>query len=241
MNDKMKIDEVDQSSISKELPSNSKLNASKDTVVERKVQKVITGKAIQRKKPLSRKFAEIFMGEGNDVQSVSEYVVKDILIPAAKGTFLDMISTLGDMVRASVEMSLFGTTSSTNRHRNRNSGSSGRSYTSYDKYSSSKNNNRDRDRDRERKPSTDHNKSSHSFDGITLETRGEADEVIKCLIDLSLDYGVVSVADLYDLVDLTSNFADNNYGWTELNTHNATFTRGRYGYTLNLPRTKPIN
>ena len=244
MKDDMKIDSIERSgidSISKEYPSNSKTNRAKEEVVTKKVQKVVTGKVVERKKPLSKKFTEVFIGEGNNVQSVSEYVIKDILIPAAKGTFLDMVSTLGDMIRASVEMSLFGTTSSRGRSRNRNTGSSGKSYVSYDGYSSSKRNDRDRDRDRERRPSSDHNRTSHSFDGIVLESRGEADEVIKCLIDLTLDYGVASVADLYDLVGITSKFTDNEYGWLELNTHNATFTRVRDGYILNLPKTKPIN
>jgi hypothetical protein len=238
MSDKIKIDSIEQPKVnndSREYPSNSKNN--KEVVGDKRIQKVITGKVVERKKPLSKKVTEVFMGEGNDVKSVSEYVVKDILIPAAKGTFVDMIVTLGDMIRASVEISLFGSASSSNRSRgrNRSTGSSGKTYVSYDGYS--KNN----DRDRDRRPSADHNRASHSFDGIVLETRGEADEVIKCLIDLTLDYGVASVADLYDLVGIVSKFTDNEYGWLDLNTHNATFTRIREGYILNLPKTKPLN
>lgn len=243
MNEKMKVDDLEQmgaNTTNLNFPSNSKRDKEVEPITHKKIQKVITGKAVERKKPLSKKFAEVFIGEGNDVQSVTEYVVKDILIPAAKGMFLDTISTLGDMIGASVEMTLFGTTSGRGRNRNgrnRATGSSGKTYVSYDNYSKGN----DRERDRDRRPSADHNRSNHSFDGIVLETRGEADEVIKCLIDLTLDYGVASVADLYDLVGITSKFTDNEYGWTNLNTNNATFTRVREGYVLNLPRTKPIN
>lgn len=245
MSDKMKVDTIEQpksNSINKEFPSNSKKNKDAEAVVDKKVQKVITGKVVERKKPLSRKFAEVFIGEGNDVQSVTEYVVKDILIPSAKSTFLDLIGTLGDMIGASVEMTLFGTTSGSRgrnrgRDRGRNSGNSGKTYVSYDSCYGSGSKTRDRDY----RPSADHNRNTHSFDGIVLETRGEADEVIRSLIDLTLDYGVASVADLYDLVGITSKFTDNEYGWTSLNTDNATFTRVRDGYILKLPRTKPIN
>jgi hypothetical protein len=246
MNEKMKVDSIEKSVISgdpKDYPSNSK--STNEVTVTKKVEKVITGKVIERKKPLSKKVVELFMGEGNDAQSVSEYVIKDILIPSAKGMFLDTVSTLGDMIRVSVEMALFGTASgnSRNRSRNRNGGSSGKTYVSYDNYSSDRSSSRvnDREKSRERRPSADHNRSNHSFDGIVLASRGEADKVITSLIDLTIDYGVASVADLYDLVGITSKFTDNEYGWKELDTNNATFTRTRDGYILNLPKTRPIN
>mgnify|MGYP006874877087 FL=1 len=45
---------------------------------------------------------------------------------------------------------------------------------------------------------------------------------------------MVSVADLYDLVGITGKVTDNNFGWTDL--RNASVTRDRDGYLINLPR-----
>ena len=52
-------------------------------------------------------------------------------------------------------------------------------------------------------------------------------------------YGLVKVADLYDLVGLTCNYTDNKYGWTSLRT--ADIVRVRDGYTLKLPKAMPID
>ena len=52
-------------------------------------------------------------------------------------------------------------------------------------------------------------------------------------------YGMVSVADLYDLVGITCNYTDNKYGWTSV--RNAEPVRTRDGYVLKLSRPIPIN
>ena len=51
-------------------------------------------------------------------------------------------------------------------------------------------------------------------------------------------YGRVSVADLYDLVGITGNYTDNNYGWTNL--ASAEPIRVRDGYVIKLPKAMPI-
>ena len=57
--------------------------------------------------------------------------------------------------------------------------------------------------------------------------------------ELVESYGVVRVADLYDLVGLTGNFTDNKYGWT--NVKNAQIVRVRDGYMIKMPRALPID
>ena len=73
---------------------------------------------------------------------------------------------------------------------------------------------------------------------IVLETRGEAEEVIAAMDGLMDTYGIVSVADLYDLVGKPCNFTDNKYGWT--NIRNVEPVRVRDGYMLKLPKAMPI-
>ena len=53
------------------------------------------------------------------------------------------------------------------------------------------------------------------------------------------EYGTVRVADLYDLVGVTGQYTDNNYGWT--NIRNAEIVRVRDGYKIKMPRALPLN
>ena len=77
------------------------------------------------------------------------------------------------------------------------------------------------------------------FQDLIFESRGEAEEVLTNLLDLIADYGVASVADLYDLVGITGPFTDNKYGWTDLRT--ASVSRTREGYIINLPKAVAID
>ena len=56
-------------------------------------------------------------------------------------------------------------------------------------------------------------------------------------------YGMVSVADFYDLVGLQCNYTDNKYGWTDI--RNASVVRVRdndgNGYLIKLPKIQPLN
>ena len=74
---------------------------------------------------------------------------------------------------------------------------------------------------------------------MVLETRGEAEDVLSRMDELIDTYGVVSVADLYDLVGISCNYTDNKYGWTNL--RNAEPVRVRDGYMLKLPKALPID
>lgn len=187
---------------------------------DRKIEKIVSGKVIQKKKGLSKRFAEMFLGD--DTKSVGQYLIHDVLIPAAK-------STISDMVGGGIEMLLFGERRGHNTKRD-----GGRSYTSYGSYY--KTNDRDRDRDKrdDRRDMSQTGRARHDFDEILLETRGEAEEVLSNLVDLTIDYNMASVADLYDLVGITSAHTDNKYGWTDLRTASVSRTRG--GYLINLPR-----
>ena len=70
--------------------------------------------------------------------------------------------------------------------------------------------------------------------GCFFDTRGEAEEVLSRLDELIEMYGLVRVADLYDLVGITGDYTDNKYGWK--NIRNARVERTRDGYAIKLPR-----
>jgi hypothetical protein len=215
-------------------PSNSKTKKADrstcgdGTVQRAKIDKVIVGKAKIQKKSLGKKVAETFLED--NTKSVGSYVVHDVLIPAAKALICDIVGWGGF-----AEMILFGGSarrgsSALYRDGGKTRINYGGAYRNVDRSSLDRGNGRELSRA---------SRARHDFDDIILETRGEAEEVLSHLVDLVIDYKQATVADLYDLVDITPAFTDNKWGWTDL--RDASVNRVRNGYLINLPRTQPLD
>lgn len=185
---------------------------------EKKVEKVVRGKVKKKKKTEIRKFADVFIAE--DAANVKSYILMDVLVPAVK-------KAISDIVQDGVSMILYGSANGGSKNRYGNA-----SYVSYRSYS-------DRDRRDDRRNDYARNRSRYDFDDIILSDRGEAEEVLTRMDELIDTYGIVSVADLYDLVGINCDYTDNKYGWT--NIRNAEAIRVRDGYMLKLPKPLPIN
>lgn len=184
-----------------------------EALTDKKIQKVVRGKVKTKPKSGMSKITDVFISE--DAANVKSYIVMDVLVPAVK-------KAISDIVRDGIDMILYG------ESRGRRSSTSS-SYVSYRDYS------RSDDRDRFRDSRT---RSGYNHDDIILETRGEAEEVLTRMDELIDTYGVVSVADLYDLIGKSCEYTDNKYGWT--NIRNAEPIRVRDGYMLKLPKALPI-
>ena len=183
---------------------------------KRKVEKVISGDAKLKKKSEVKKLSSLFVTE--DVGNIKSYVIFDVIIPNIKRVIVDVVIN-------SVEMAFLGETSS----RRRNSGSSsGRP--SYQRYYDSKD-----DRHRERDVPA---RRDYEYDDITLDTRGDAEEVLHILEDYIDDYGSASVAELYAAIGKTAPYTAHKHGWTDL--RNASIERTRDGYWIRLPRALPL-
>lgn len=196
----------------------SKIGVGKEEVKKEKakVEKVITGVVKSKKK---NGFLSNFVS--GDVLDLKDYVLQDVLIPAVKDAFEDVVTN-------GISMMLRGETS-----RSRKSSASSRvSYRSYYERE-------DRERDRYRDRDSGRRSKGYSYDDIILETRGEAEDVIARLEEIIDVYEVASVADLYDLVGLSGQHTDNKYGWTDI--RNASHVRVRNGYLLKMPRAMPID
>ncbi len=193
----------------------SKEKAEAAAKAEKKVEKVVNGTVKTKKKSEMNKVKDLFISE--DAANVKSYILMDVLVPAVK-------KAISDIVTDGISMILFGTTG--NRSSRGNS-----SFVSYDKYSR---------RDDERRYGNTRTRSGYSFDDIYLESRGEAEEVLSRMDELIDMYGVVSVADLYDLVGITGNYTDNKYGWTNIRNAEPVRAMGG-GYMLKLPKALPIN
>lgn len=214
-----------------EFPSNSR-NRAKTAKVEKnepkKIEKAIVGEVILRKKPLGKRFLDTFFG--GDAQGVVGYVLMDVLVPAIKDVIVDAVST-------GVERIIFGESSRAPSRRGgyRPGGSSG--YVQYNRYSSPTSfsaHRREDPREISRRA-----RATHDFDEIILATRVEAQEVLDRLFDLISQYEQATVSDLYELVGISANYADENWGWVDI--RGTGITRIRSGYLLDLPRPELLN
>ena len=195
-----------------EYKSNSNKSKQEQTN-QHKVEKIVTGKVITKKRTGLRKFTDEFISD--DAKNIKSYVIKDVIIPALK-------KVISDIVRDGIDMILYGGTGDSGRRSNVDR-ISYRNY--YDSRSSVRRDERSYG-------------SVYDYDDIVLATMGEARDVLSRMDELIDTYGMVSVADLYDLVGISGNYTDNKYGWTNLKT--ARITRVRDGYRIEMPRAMVI-
>lgn len=194
-------------------PSNSHKTREQNT--DKKVEKVVSGKTLTKKKSGIRKLSDTFLSE--DVGNVKSYIFSEVLLPAAK-------KLVSDIVTNGIDMLLYG------EIKNKKGNSSKVSYSRY------YDDRRDRSRDY-RSPVV---RNNFDYDEIIFETRGDAEAVLDAMYDILNQYKVVSVAELYDLASITThNYTCNNYGWIDL--RGSSVVRVRDGYILKLPRALAID
>lgn len=209
-------------------PNSHRSKTDKADIPEKKVEKVVSGNVVRRKKGLGRQVAETFTGE--DAQSVGQYILFDVLIPASK-------SMISDAVSQGVERMLFG---DVRRRPNGGArvGTGSGTHVSYNRMSSSSPG-RAFEPDGPRRTMSRQARATHNFDEIILESRGEAEEILERLTDLVSQYDVATVTDLYDMIGVTGSFTDEKWGWYDL--RSASVSRVRGGYLLDLPKTSPVD
>lgn len=176
---------------------------------EKKIEKVVTGSVKKKKKNKVTKLTSVFLPE--DVTSVKDYILQDALIPAVKKFITD-----------SVDMVLYGETGSKKKRSS--------SFVSYRDFSDK----------RERKGYNDYkSRTMFDYDDIFLESRRDAENVLKQMHDIINDYGILSVADMFDLVGEPANYTMNKYGWHNID--NAEIVHTREGYKIKMPRALPFD
>lgn len=184
-------------------------------VEKKEVQKVVTSPVKTKKKSEVSKLKDTFVSE--DARNVGSYIVMDVLVPAAKKVIVDIITD-------GINMLLYGDSG----HGKKRSNSEKVSYASY--YDRGGN---------DRRSSDSRSRNRFDVDDIIFDGRGEAEAVLDRMEEMIDRYGFVTVADLYDMVDLTAPYTANKYGWTSVRT--VEVVRSRDGYVLKLPRASAID
>ena len=183
---------------------------------ERKALDKVVQAPVQQKKSLKSKIKETFVQD--DKESIGEYLLLDILVPAVK----DCVS---DLVCNAINMLLYGDT------RGHGGNSKKTDYTKPSKISYNGGGGSRVEYNRSR--------GGYDFSEIVMRSRTDAANVLGALRERIEEYDVATVADLYDFLDISSVFTDNNYGWYNLD--NAFVKQVRGGYILELPRPKHID
>lgn len=183
-----------------------------------KVEKVINGKVKTKKKNGISKAANNFFEE--DIRSVREYLCHEVLIPALKRMFVDLVNNGADMLA-------WGQPSGKSSR-----GAPG-SKVSYQKYY-----------DRREEPIPRSRRATgygavYDYDELIFEDRGDAIRVLDTLDEIIQRYGWARVADLYEAADQTPSMVMFNYGWTDLRT--ADVRRTRDGFIIDLPKPLPLD
>lgn len=172
---------------------------SKEAGEKQKLQPVVTNGVVTTKKSLGQKFREAFISD--DARSVKSFIFEEVVVPTIKNTIIDVM-----------EMVMFGSSSGRRRGVNRRDDRDRVSYSSYYSYGGSRGSDRDRrrdDRDRYRED------EKVNYRSVVLRERRDAMQVVDELRERIHRYGSATIADLFDLIDVSSQYTDNNWGWTD--------------------------
>lgn len=182
-----------------EIPVDTTRKKSSDSSERKKAKPIVTNdKIIRRKKPLSQKIVGKFIAE--DIDDVKDYVVNDLIIPGLIDTFLDTISML---------LGREGDYSSRGRKNHRNG------YYDYAGRSSYKGRTRrSRDDGRRRDRRRHSEEDIPEYDNIVVKNRNDAEDIVDEMYRRIDENGDVSIAEFFDLLDLTAPYTDNKWGWT---------------------------
>ena len=184
----------------------------KKAAESKNLQKVVSGNVKVRKRSEATKFKDLFISE--DAHNVGSYILMEVLVPATK-------KAIADIVTNGIDMLLYGESGSGRRRSNADRVSFDKMY----------------DRGDSRRVASS-SRSTYNYDELYFETRGEAEDVLDRMREIVSNYGIVSVADLYELAGVVGNYTDQRYRWTGL--RNTDVVRTRYGYQIRLPRAMVI-
>nr|DAP25661.1 MAG TPA: hypothetical protein [Caudoviricetes sp.] len=152
-----------------------------------------------------------------DARTVGETVLWDVIIPTVK-------NLISDTVTRGIESMLYG------------GDSRPRSKTSYSDYSGYSRPKGSRDRPSERHDRRSARPAEPERNEIIFDSRSDANDVIDRMSDLIDQYGQASLADLNALIGASSNFIDDNWGWTDMGSFNVRQVRDGFLLTHDEPQ-----
>lgn len=179
-------------------------------------KKVVQSDVKIKKRTGINKVASSFINE--DLSEIGMHLLFDRFMPAVKeGLYEGFGMLLG------VDIRRFDA-----RDRNR----SGRERVQYGRYYDERDGRRGRDRDRD----DDYRRSreGYEYEDVVITSRGDIESIFDEMQYYIKEYGQVRVADLCGMLEITSPYTGNDYGWLTMRDMDYTACSG--GYRLRLPR-----
>ena len=185
---------------------------------KKKFQKVVKGKVTVKEQNDIQKLANEFLAE--DLKTVKDRIMVDYLLPMLK-------NGLWSIFNSAISIALWGEDRS--RGNSSNYSGSRTQRNSYDGYYQGGQN-------RQGNPNPP---VRRSLSNIDFENRGDAYDILNQMYTAIQEYRQVTVGDLWDLMGVSNEPTDYNYGWYNLD---QAFIKGiPGGYRLVLPRPVPLH
>ena len=180
---------------------------------------ISSGKARVQKKSGVSKITSSIISE--DAKNVKSYILMDVLVPAVK-------KAISDIVTNGIDIVLYGEAGHDTRKATAGRVSYKQYYDRDDRYSG-----RSTPIQEERK------RSVSLFDDIVVDTMSEAKDIIDRMSEYLESYPVISVADMYDIANITPfPHTYNDYGWKSI--AEANIVRVADGYLIKMPPVQSI-
>lgn len=200
---------------------NGKVNSETEEVA---VKKVVVGTAIERKKPLGKRFSETFLG--GQAKDAANYVMFEVLVPALRDTIVDMVS-------GGIERLVKG-----DSRRGVSRGGSGPSKTYINYNGISRPGYRPDPRGETRQLSR-RAREEHDFTEVVFDIRSDADDVLERLFDRIQEFNEVTVADFKNLCGISPAYTDRKWGWTDIEKSRVVRV-GHDQYIIEMPKTEHL-
>lgn len=209
------------------IPGNSH-NEKATTKPKKDIKAVIDEPVKLKKKGLGQKFKQMIVGDS--AQDVGSYLLFDVMVPAAKNLFYDLVTQgAGRMMwggAAPGQSPRYGGRPGYNDY----AGTSNR----FIRPSSTSNG-----QPMSLKQSNQAASANMQFQEILYPTRGSAERVLDSMLEALDAYNVVSVADLYTFAGVSGDYTYEKYGWTDL--RDARIRQSADGWFIQFPPSKVID
>jgi len=190
-----------------------------------KVGRIVSTGAVKRKTPLGKKIKNLIVGDSG--HSVWEFVLLEVIIPQTKDIVADAVSQ-------GIEKRLFGDVRSVGRRSGTRPNTGGLSsnvgHVRYDRASAPQ---------QQRPTMSRQGRRRHDIGEIIIPSRGEATEVLDIMFNVVSQFGEITVAELYEMVNISPEYTDRKFGWTNLT--GASVVRVPAGYLLDLPTPEALD
>lgn len=188
---------------------------------------VTQGKEVKHKKNL---ISLLLCGE--DIDAIGKSLVDDYILPRSDKFVKDSIQRsrefVADTIHDCVDTVFLGKAGRRTTLKN------GGSYTNYVKFSSNGGSDYTPEKKVDKDPKT-------RVKVVAIDTLGQAEEVYGDLLAAAKRYGAATVADYYELVGITPDTTDYNWGWGKKQLDDEpSITHVTEGYIINFPKPLPV-